>query len=132
MLGETENTSASTGPLVVQESRIGKDSQTEADKVAAKAKPKLTSNPLPSSSAENNPIHERNWMDIEPQGHTQKDAQSFPITKRMIALLRHGNLPREEDGAIEFWRLKADSKSAFPHSAHSSIRFWIDHLQRGG
>ena len=26
--------------------------------------------------------------------------------KRLNSLLRHGQLPREEDGALEFWRLK--------------------------
>ena len=39
-------------------------------------------------------------IDIEPQGHTQKDAQSFPISKRMIALLR------EVEGGIQVSRPK--------------------------
>ena len=32
--------------------------------------------------------------------------QAYPVAKRLNTLLRHGDLPREEDGAIEFWRLK--------------------------
>ena len=31
------------------------------------------------------------------------------MAKRINTPLRHGDLPREEDGAIEFWRLKDDS-----------------------
>ena len=31
---------------------------------------------------------------------------AHPVSKRLSTLLRHGDLPREEDGAIEFWRLK--------------------------
>ena len=128
----TGNDSASTGQLVVQESIIVKHSQTEADKPAAKEKPKPTSCPLLSSPAENIPTHESIWIAVEPQGHTHEDAQSFPISKRMIALHRHGTLHRDEDGAIDFWRLKAESKTAFPNAVHRSILLWMDHLQKGG
>ena len=50
----------------------------------------------------------------------------------MIALLRYGTLPRDEDGAMEFWRLTAEFKSAFPNSVHWTNRLWIDHLHEGG
>ena len=50
----------------------------------------------------------------------------------MIALLRHGTLSRDEDGAIEYWRLKMEFKSAFPYYVYWSIRLRIDHLQKGG
>ena len=52
------------------------------------------------------------------------------VSKRMVALLRHGT-PREEDGAIEFGRLKEDLKSKFPNSVRWSLGMWIDHLQKG-
>ena len=52
--------------------------------------------------------------------------------KQTDGLLRHGTLPRNEDGAIEFWRLKMEFKSDFPNSVYSSNRMWIDHLQPGG
>ena len=35
--------------------------------------------------------------------------------------LRHGESPQEEDGAIEFWRLKDDLRNKFEHS-----RYWSD------
>ena len=31
---------------------------------------------------------------------------AYPVSKRLSTLLRHGHLPRKDDGAIEFWRLK--------------------------
>ena len=117
--GKMANTPASTGQPVVQESTIVQHSRTGADKLASKENTKPTSYPLPSSSTENIPIHV-----------TQKDAQRFPISKRMIALLRHGTLPRDEDGAIEIWRSKEEFKSAVPNSVHWPIRLWTGHLQK--
>ena len=43
------------------------------------------------------PIGERFWADIEP-GTCSNIA--FPVSKRLSTLLRHGDLPREEDGEI--------------------------------
>ena len=31
---------------------------------------------------------------------------AYPVSKQLSTLLRHGDLPREEDGATEFWRSK--------------------------
>ena len=42
-------------------------------------------------------ICERHWADIEP-GTCSNIA--FPVSKRLSTLLRHGDLPREEDGEI--------------------------------
>ena len=127
-LCETEEILANTGQLVFQEPSIVEHSRRETDKPIAKAKPKPTSNPLPSSSTEQIPIPGRKLIEIELQEHMLKDAQRFSFW--MIALLRHGNLPRDEGGTVEFWRLKAEFKSAFPNSVHWSIRLWIDHLQK--
>ena len=49
------------------------------------------------------PVGERTWTDIEPGKHSLSD---YSVSKKLIFLLRHGSLPREDDGAIEFWRLK--------------------------
>ena len=95
--GDDENSSATAGHLVIQESRIATYSQTKTDKSTSKTKPKPTSNPLPSSSTEQIPIHGRKWIGVEPQEHTQNDAQSYLVSKRMIALLRHVTIPRDED-----------------------------------
>ena len=50
----------------------------------------------------------------------------------MNTLLRHEPLPRGEDGAIEFRRLKLQFVSRFPNSANWPIRSSINHLERGG
>ena len=50
------------------------------------------------------PIHERRWIDIEPP---KQNLASYDISKKVINLLRHNQtLQREEDGAIEFYRIK--------------------------
>ena len=77
----------------------------------AKAKPKKTFN---FSSSRTIPILERTWIDIEPGAQFD---QANPVAKRKNTLLRHGELPREEDGAIEFWRLKDDLQNKFESHA---------------
>ena len=38
--------------------------------------------------------------DIEPGTQSKLD---YPVSQQLSTLLRHGDLPREEDGAIKFW-----------------------------
>ena len=47
-------------------------------------------------------------------------------------LLRHGELPREEDGAIEFWRLKDDLQNKFEYSQYWSDDVWKSKMAGGG
>ena len=55
------------------------------------------------------------------------------MAKRLNTLLRHGELPREEDGAIEFWRLKDDLRNKFEHSPqYWSDDVWKSKMARGG
>ena len=42
------------------------------------------------------------------------------MSKKLINLLRHGSLPREDDGAIEFWRIKDYLQNHFEQSQHWS------------
>ena len=44
--------------------------------------------------------------------------------ERLNTLLRHRELPREEDGAIEFWRLKDYLRNDFENSQHWSGEMW--------
>ena len=129
-----ENDSEGTGKPVKQDIKIVKYSHTEADKLAAKAKakPVPTSAPPSTHSQKSIPIHVREWYDVEPQKWKSKDAQSFAVSKKLIALLRHGTLPRDQDGAVEFRRQKQKIRSGFPYSAHWSIHLWLDHLRTGG
>ena len=56
-----------------------------------------------SSSTRTLPIGERTWTDVEPEDHS---SVAYPVSKQLSTLLRHGHLPREDDGVIEFWRIK--------------------------
>ena len=74
-----------------------------ASRSKTKAKPRKSSTTC--SSSRTVPILERTWIEIEPGAQSD---QAYPVANRMNTLLRHGELPRQEDGAIEFWRLKDD------------------------
>ena len=63
---------------------------------------------------------QRIWIDIEPGAQFD---QAYPVAKRINTLLRHG--PREEDGAIEFWRLKDDLQNKFEYS-----QYWSDDVRK--
>ena len=58
-----------------------------------------------SSSTKTVPAGEGTWTDIEPQDYLP----DYPVSKQLSTLLRHGYLPREDDGASEFWRLRVSS-----------------------
>ena len=68
----------------------------------SKADAKLRRRTSACSSTRTVPVCERSWTDVEP-GTCSHIAH--PVSKRPSALLRHGDPPREEDGATEFWRL---------------------------
>ena len=54
------------------------------------------------------------------------------MAKIINTLLRHGELPREEDGAIEFWRLKDDLQDKFEYSQQWSDEKWKSKMAGGG
>ena len=90
-----------------------------ASRSKAEAKPRRPTSAC--SSTRTVPIRERTWTDIEPGAQFN---QAYPVAKRLNTLLRHGQLPREEDGAIEFWRLKDDLRNEFEHSQYWSDEMW--------
>ena len=67
-----------------------------ASQSKAKAKPQRRT--LVSSSSKTVPIGERKWTDIEPEGYSPI---AYPVSKQLSTLLRHGHLPREDDGGVE-------------------------------
>ena len=74
-----------------------------ASDFASRSKAKPQRRTSASSSTKTIPIGERTWTDIETQEYSLSD---YSVSKKLINLLRHGRLPREDDGAIEFWRIK--------------------------
>ena len=98
-----------------------------ASRSKAKAKPQRRDSA--SSSTRTIPIGERTWTDVEPGEYSLSD---YAVSKKLIHLLRHGNLPRENDGAIEFWRIKDGLQKYFPHCPHCSDSKWKVCLAGGG
>ena len=65
------------------------------------------------------PLRERRWIDIE---SSKQDLDSHDISKKVINLLRHNQtLHREEDGAIQFYKIKFHLRDH-----HSQIQNWSD------
>ena len=57
------------------------------------------------------PMHERRWIDIEPG---ESSFSAYEISKKVISLLRHSQIvQREDDGAVQFWRIKEHLQSQF-------------------
>ena len=98
-----------------------------ASRSKAKAKPRRRTPAC--SSTKIIPIGERTWTDIEPQDYSSID---YPVSKQLSTILRHGHLSREEDGAIEFWRLRDYLRNEFVHSQHWSDEMWKSKMARGG
>ena len=97
-----------------------------ASRSKAKAKPRRRSSAC--SSTRTVPICERSWTDIEPGTRSNID---YPVSKRLSTLLRHGQLPRDEDGAIKFWRLKDYLRNEFEYSQHWSDEMWKSKMAGG-
>ena len=65
------------------------------------------------------PTNERKWIDIEP---AESSLSAYEISKKVINLLRHNQtVQREDDGAIQFWRIKFHLRNQF-----SQISCWSD------
>ena len=79
-----------------------------ASRSTAKAKPQKRDSA--GSSTRTIPIGERTWTDVEPGEYS---ISSYEVSKKLIRLLRHGSLPRDDDGAIEFWRIKDNLQKHF-------------------
>ena len=80
-----------------------------------------------SSSTRTGPIGERNWTDVEPEDYSPVD---YPVSKQLSTLHRHGHLPREDDGAIEFWRIKDYLWNDLERSQHWSDEKWKSTLAK--
>ena len=95
-------------------------SQTSVKVIAArskaKAKPqKRETVELPSTI----PTNERKWTDFEP---AEPSLSANEVSKKVINLLRHNQtVQREDDGAIQFWRIKFHLRNQF-----SQVQLWSD------
>ena len=76
---------------------------------------------LPAHSQKTILIWERTWSDIEPQDYSPTN---YSMLKKLINLLRHGSLPRDKNGAIEFLRMKDNLQKHFLYCHHWSDEKW--------
>ena len=48
-------------------------------------------------------MNERKWIDIEP---AESSLSAYEVSKKVVNLLRHcQTIQREDDGAVQFWRI---------------------------
>ena len=95
----------------------------------SKAKAEPQGRESASSSTRTVPVGERIWTDVEPGEYSISD---YEVSKKFIHLLRHGRLHRENDGAIEFWRIKDNLQEYFLYCHHWSDDKWKKTMARGG
>ena len=93
----------------------------------AKAKPqKRETVELPSTI----PMNERKWIDIEP---AETSLSAYEVSKKVVNLLRHcQTIQREDDGAVQFWRIKFYLRNQFPQNQYWSDDRWKICLAAGG
>ena len=93
----------------------------------AKAKPQNRETvELPSTI----PMNESKWIDIEP---AESSLSAYEVSKKVINLLRHNQtVQREEDGAVQFWRIKFYLRNQFPQNQYWSDDRWKACLAAGG
>ena len=105
---EDDNNEQETSEMQFEDFALKTNVLAFASRSKAKAKPRRRTSAC--SSTRTIPIGERKWTDIEPEDYSPI---AYPVSKQLSTLLRHGYLPREDDGAIEFWRLKGLSSERF-------------------
>ena len=80
------------------------DVPTSSGVVAARSKAKAKPQPRESTGTTTIPSSERVWIEIKP---SKPDLESYNLSKKVINLLRHNQkLHREQDGAIQFYKIK--------------------------
>ena len=124
---EYDDNEQETSEMQFEDSALKTNVLAFASRSKAEAKPRRR---IPAcSSIRTVPISERSWTDIEPGTYSHI---AFPVAKRMITLFGHREVPREEDGPIEFWRLKDDLQNKFEYSQFWSDDVWRSKMQGGG
>ena len=116
-----------TSEMQFEEYALKLHSSDFASRSKAKAKPQRRDSA--SSSTRTILIGERTWTDTERQKYSLSD---YPVSKKLINLLRHGCLPRDDDGAIEFWRIKDYLQDHFVFRHHWSDEKWKSSMGGGG
>ena len=109
------NSEQETSEVQFREYGLKLDARDFACRSKAKAKPQRRE--PAGSSTKTIPIGERSWTDVEPGEYSLSDDA---VSKKLIHLLRHGSLPRDNDGTIEFWSIKDSLQEYFLYCHHGS------------
>ena len=114
-------------PADPQEDQVPQTSiKVVADRSKAKAKPQQRE---PVDTPTIIPMHERRWIDIEP---SEQNLASYDLSKKVISLLRHNQtVQREEDGSIQFYRIKFYLRNHSSQVQHWSDDRWKAYLAAG-
>ena len=106
-------------------------SQTSVKVIAARSKAKAkTQKREPVDTPSIIPMHERKWIDIEPSAPS---LTAYEVSKKVISLLRHNHtVRREDDGAVQFWRIKFHLRNQSSQVQHWSDERWKSCLAAGG
>ena len=103
---------------------------TSSEVIAARSKAKAKPQPRESSGTTTIPFSERIWIDIVP---SKQDFDSHNLSKRVINLLRHSQkLHREEDGAVQFYKIKFHVRDYSLSTQNWSDNRWLACLAAGG
>ena len=121
------NNEQETSEVQFEEYALKLNTSDFAGRSKAKAKPQRRE--LAGSSTRTTPIGERIWTDVRPGEYS---ISHFAVSKKLIHLLRHGNLPGEDDGAIEFWRIEDNLQKYFLHCHHWFDDKWKKSMAGGG
>ena len=99
--------------------------------VAARSKAKAKPQPKElAGTTATIPLRERKWIDIEP---SKQDLESYDLSKKVTNLLRHNQtLQGEEDGAIQFYKIKFHLRDHHSQIQSCSDDRWKACLAAGG
>ena len=98
--------------------------------IAARSKAKAKPQPRESSGTTTISFNERIWVDIVP---SKQDFDSYNLSKKVINLLRHNQkLHREQDGAVQFYKIKFHLRDYSLPIQNWSDNRWLACLAAGG
>ena len=104
----------------LEEYALKLDAKDFACRSKAKAKPQRRE--TAGSSTRTVRVGRRNWIDVEPGKYSFSD---YEVSEKVTYLLRHSqHVHREEDGAVQFWRIKENLQKYFLYCPHWSDSKW--------
>ena len=106
------------------------DVPASSEVVAARSKAKTKPQPRESTGTTTIPLSERVGIDIVP---SKQDFDSHNLSKKVINLLRHNQtLHREQDGAVQFYKIKSHLRDYSLPIQNWSDNRWLASLAAGG